>query len=244
MRPTLHKHWLVIALVSLQFMLSPQAQATQSPVVILHGLARSAGAMNAMADALSDRGYQVCNIDYPSRHHPIEVLAHDHVLPQIQACQSAPDQAVHFVTHSLGSIIVRQLVADNAMPSIGRVVMLGPPNHGSEVVDKLGDFPPFGWINGPAGTQLGTDEHSVPNQLGPATFELGIIAGSSSINWILSMLIPGDDDGKVSLASARLEGMRDYLVVPVSHPFLMKNREVIAQTANFLAHGQFNRAVQ
>lgn len=237
----LHTH-LIAALTLCLF--SSASLAADNVVITLHGLARSSGAMNKMAEALTASGHRVCNIGYPSRHHPIEVLAHEHVLPQIVACQSSADQPLNFVTHSLGGIIVRQLVADAALPSLARVVMLGPPNHGSEVVDKLGGLAPFGWLNGPAGRQLGTSAQSRPQQLGPATFELGVIAGSSSINWILSLLIPGQDDGKVSLRSTRLQGMRDHLIVPVSHPFLMKNREVIDQTIHFLAHGEFNHAAR
>ncbi|ORE88571.1 lipase [Oceanococcus atlanticus] len=234
------------ALVALALIFTPMvsAQAEAASVVTLHGLARSAQSMERMGESLQSQGYRLCNIGYPSRHHSIEVLATDHVLPQIEACLAQQSGPLHFVTHSLGGIIVRMLAARGHLPEIGRVVMLGPPNNGSEVVDKLAGLAPFRWLNGPAGSQLGTTEQSVPKQLGPAQFELGVIAGSSSINWLLSMLIPGDDDGKVSLASTRLEGMRDHLIVPVSHPFLMKNRTVMDQTAHFLRHGQFNHATR
>ena len=235
------KRRFALAFVALQLLFTSTAGMADATVVTLHGLARSANAMDKLADALRDQGYKVCNVGYPSRHHRVEVLAHEHVLPQVLECQDRAAGPVHFVTHSLGSIIVRQLAADEAVPRIGRVVMLGPPNHGSEVVDKLGGLAPFRWLNGPAGDQLGTDPQSKPAQLGPAAFELGVIAGSSSINWILSLLIPGDDDGKVSIQSTQLDGMRDHIVVPVSHPFLMKDEMVINQTAHFLSHGEFKR---
>lgn len=119
--------------------------------------------------------------------------------------------------------------------------MLGPPNQGSEVVDALADVPGFQLINGVAGTQLGTEETSVPRQLGPASFDLGIIAGTRSINLILSAIIPGSDDGKVSVENARLEGMNDFITLPVSHPFLMKDGEVIRQVIYYLRHGEFDR---
>ena len=213
----------------------------QEQVVLLHGLARSSSSMNKMAKALSNRGYAVCNLDYPSRHHSVEVLATDYVAPAIRDCIKHPQQPVHFVTHSLGGIIVRQLIASGALEDmqLGRVVMLGPPNGGSQVVDKLGDWRLFKAINGPAGDQLGTADSALPQKLGKANFELGIIAGNSSINPLLSLLIPGDDDGKVSIESAQLEGMQDFLIVPVSHPFLMKNKAVIEQTHTFLSHGKF-----
>jgi hypothetical protein len=119
--------------------------------------------------------------------------------------------------------------------------MLGPPNKGSEVVDKLGNFPGFHFINGDAGMQLGTGEMSVPNKLGKANFDVGIIAGTRSINLILSMLIPSTDDGKISIERTKLEGMHDHLEMPVTHPFMMKNDDVIAQVIHYLKNGNFKR---
>ena len=137
---------------------------------------------------------------------------------------------VHFVTHSLGGILVRSYFAEQADPRLGRVVMLGPPNQGSEVVDRLGSWWLFGRLNGPAGRQLGTGPDSVPNSLGPVGFELGVIAGNRSINWVNSLMIPGANDGKVSVARTRVDGMREHLVLPVSHPFLMRHPRVIEAT--------------
>lgn len=207
-------------------------------VILLHGLARSARSMRRMAGALESAGYEVCNIDYPSTEHAIEVLAEQHVLPAIEACASKA-ATLHFVTHSMGGIIVRYLATLESGPRIGRVVMLGPPNAGSEVVDRIGGWAAFDWVNGPAGQQLGTGADSLPNRLGPATFEAGVIAGRRSINWINSTMIDGRDDGKVSVASAQLEGMADFLVLPVTHPMMMRNRRVIAETQHFLKHGRF-----
>jgi hypothetical protein len=108
-------------------------------------------------------------------------------------------------------------------------------------VDKLGSFWVFKKINGPAGSELGTDKNSAPNQLGPANFCAGVIAGNRSINWINSLLIPGRDDGKVSVERTRLAGMTDHIVVRATHPFLMRNRTVIRQTIHFLRTGQFEQ---
>lgn len=210
-------------------------------VVLLHGLARSASSMAKMEQALQANGYDVCNIDYPSRDHSIAVLAADFVAPAITKCFS-DKQPINFVTHSLGGIVVRQLAATKAVENIGRVVMLSPPNHGSEVVDKLGGFKIFDWVNGPAGKEIGTDDASLPLRLGPATFELGIITGVRSINPFLSMMIPGDDDGKVGVDHAKLDGMKDFLVLRCSHPYIMKSDHAIVQTLQFLKHGQFQHA--
>ncbi|MCC6929405.1 MAG: alpha/beta fold hydrolase [Gemmatimonadaceae bacterium] len=211
-----------------------QAPASGETVVLLHGLARSSGSMEHMARSLANAGYHVCNIDYPSREHDIATLARDYVAPRIAACAPA-DARVHFVTHSLGGIVVRQLAASGAMPRIGRVVMLGPPNRGSEVVDALGDWRLFRMLNGPAGRELGTADTATPRRLGAASFPVGVIAGTRSVNWILSLIIPGEDDGKVAVRNARLDGMRDFAVVSAAHPFLMNDAAAIAMTIRFLA---------
>lgn len=226
-------------LMSLALSASPGLAAGPGSVVLLHGLARSATSMQPMARQLEQAGFRVCNIDYPSRHHAIEVLAAEHVLPQISACQMRHPGPVHLVTHSLGGIIARHLAATRALEAIGRVVMLGPPNAGSEVVDRIGSWRLFQALNGPAGRQLGTGSSSLPRQLGPADFEVGVIAGRRTVNPLLSLMIPGPDDGKVSVASARLEGMRDFIVLPVTHPLMMRSRLVIRHTIHFLRHGRF-----
>lgn len=119
--------------------------------------------------------------------------------------------------------------------------MLGPPNQGSQVVDNLKNMPGFKLINGPAGMQLGTEATSIPNKLGGAMFDVGVIAGNRSINFILSTMLPGDNDGKVTVANTKLEGMKDHITLPVTHPLMMNNPRVIKQTKHFLAHGKFER---
>ena len=119
--------------------------------------------------------------------------------------------------------------------------MLAPPNQGSEVVDKLGSWRLFYYLNGPAGLQLGTDENSVPNKLGPVNFQVGDISGNKTVNPLLSWLIPGNNDGKVSVSRAQVAGMKDFIVVPYSHPFIMQHKVVIEQALYFFQQGYFAR---
>ncbi|MGI9249842.1 MAG: lipase family alpha/beta hydrolase [Pseudohongiellaceae bacterium] len=213
----------------------------QQVVVLLHGLGRLPGSMSRMAKQLEQEGYAVCNIKYPSRQHTINDLTDNFVVPAIRACVSETDSPPRFVTHSLGGIIVRQLAQAHPDIPIGRVVMLSPPNQGSELVDKLGNWYLFKLINGPAGTQLGTATDSVPNSLGPVTFELGVITGNGSTNPIYSKMIPGADDGKVAVTKARQDGMQDFLVLPYAHTFIAHKDEVIQQALHFLNNGEFRK---
>ena len=211
-------------------------------VVLLHGLARSSESMQKMQFTLEEAGFKTCNIEYPSTKYRIETLALEHILPEVKACVGTLESPIDFVAHSLGGILVRYMAEHALIPRMGRVVMLSPPNHGSEVVDKLGDTWLFEYVNGPAGRELGTDSTSMPLQLGPADFELGIITGSRSTNPILSYMIEGTDDGKVSIEHAKLEGMKDFAVVPVGHSLIMKNETAIEQAIYFLKTGVFRES--
>ena len=209
-------------------------------VVLLHGLSRSDRSMIKMAAALAAEGYDVINVDYPSRKAPIETLAPVAIAPVLADAKATHATRLHFVTHSLGGILVRQYLKEHTIARLGRVVMFGPPNQGSDLVDKLGNNWLFSAINGPAGRQLGTRPDSVPKQLGAVNFELGVIAGDRSINWINSLIIPGPDDGKVSVERTKVAGIKAHLTIHATHPYLMKNSRAIRETIHFLREGKFS----
>lgn len=212
-------------------------------VILLHGLCRTSRSMATMERALSAAGYQVRNVDYPSRSASTEKLSEDVVGQAVAECQRSGAQRIHFVTHSLGGILVRSYLARHTLTNTGHAVMLGPPNQGSEVVDKLGRHWLFRKITGDAGAELSTGTNSGPRRLGPPDYSVGVIAGSRSLNWINSLMIPGRDDGKVSIERTKLAGMADHLVVPATHPFLTRNKTAVCQTIYFLKTGRFASAM-
>ncbi|MGI9205742.1 MAG: esterase/lipase family protein [Woeseiaceae bacterium] len=208
-------------------------------VVLLHGLNRSWRTMRKMATALQDEGFSPANVDYPSQQGTVEGLAPMAVNSGLDQCRLTGANKIHFVTHSMGGILLRYAHGVEPIPELGRVVMLGPPNQGSEVIDRTRDWGVTRMISGEAGLQLGTSATDIPAQLRPVNFELGVIAGTGTINPIMSAVLPDHDDGKVTVERTKADGMSDFLVVPVSHSFIMRNDKVIDRTAVFLQSGRF-----
>ncbi len=210
------------------------------PVVILvHGLGRRPASMAPLGRGLVEAGFRVVNLGYPSWTTPADTLV-ALLADSVASCCSDAGETVNFVTHSLGGILVRKYIEDYSPKHTGRVVMLAPPNGGSEIIDFVQTVPGLRALLGPTGSELGTDSLSLPNTLGPASFRLGVITGDRSLNPVYSWLIPGPDDGKVSVERARMEGVDQFLVVPFSHSFIMNREPVIAEVSTFLTQGSFS----
>jgi triacylglycerol esterase/lipase EstA (alpha/beta hydrolase family) len=214
-------------------------------VVLLHGLARSEASMVVLQEVLEFHGYHVINDGYPSEDAPIEDL----VRYVGQAAARCPlDEPQHFVTHSLGGILVRAYLSEGHPPNLGRVVMLAPPNHGSEIVDRLEETDllrrVLAWFNGPAMAELGTDPASVPSRLPDRVdFDLGVIAGDIAINPLGPILINGPNDGTVSVASTRIDGMADHILINATHTMIMVNPIAMAEVLEFLREGAFDHGI-
>lgn len=225
---------LICALVAA---LSLPLPARADCVVLLHGLNRGPGSMSKIGDALKDAGYRVVNDGYPSGAARIQALA-PRLNRMVAKCGA---ERVDFVTHSMGGIVLRAWLAKTRPANLGRVVMLAPPNHGSEVVDRIADWPGAEAFIGPAGMELGTGGivRRLPQR---ADFDLGVIAGDRSVDPTRGWMFDGPNDNAVSVASTRLAGMADQLVVHRSHTFIMNAPQVIAETLVFLQTGRFSHA--
>ncbi len=216
--------------------------AAPDTVLLLHGLARGPLSLIRLEAALRAAGYRVRNLDYASRSAEIAALATTTLGPILG--DAPPDGSrIHIVTHSLGGILVRQYLHDHGVPpALGRVVMLAPPNEGSEVVDRLREWKLFQLINGPAGLELGTGEADGPRALGPlpAGVEVGVIAGDHTLNPFFSALLPGPNDGKVTVAATHVAGETDHVTLPATHTWIMWRGDAIAQVELFLRDGRFD----
>lgn len=221
---------------------SPPDTPSTDYVLLLHGLGRTALSMRRMKSSLTACGYRVISVTYPSSRFPIKYLSDLWLDQLLRERILDPDVRVHFVTHSLGGIILRQYLSNHSIPNVGRVVMLAPPNHGSQIIDHLKASPITRHLMGPNRLELGTGKNDAPAQLGPANFDCGIIAGDRSLNPFLSAMLTGPNDGKVTVQSARLEGMRDFLVLHSSHTWLMWRKRTIRQTLQFLRSGRIDHS--
>lgn len=215
----------------------PPRDGGDAYVLLVHGLARSACSMRPMARSLQRAGFGTLCLAYPSTSAPVADLADAHLLPAFDRLRASGARRIHVVTHSMGGILLRSALARHDLPGLGRVVMLAPPNRGSEVVDRIGDWWLFGAINGPAGRELGTGADGIAARLPPIAVPCLVIAGDRSINRINSAMIPGPDDGKVAVARTGGVGELGVFVVHAWHPTIMRHRRAQAATAAFLRHG-------
>jgi pimeloyl-ACP methyl ester carboxylesterase len=215
------------------------AHATQDGVVLLHGISRTALSFRKMQVALERTGFATLNLDYESRRKALEGLAED-IHPAIQRFADRIDGSIHFVCHSMGGLLARVYIARHRPNRLGRVVMLGTPNSGSEIADRLKNFGAYRAFFGPAGQQLGTRRDDAINALfPPLDYPVGIVAGNRSIDPLVGKMLPKPHDGRVSVENSRIDGMADHIVVDTSHPWLVRNSVAVAQTIAFLQDGTF-----
>ena len=210
-------------------------------VILLHGIGRNARSMGSLARYFEKAGYHTICVAYPSTSATIESIAREYIAPAVSQCRGF--RHIHFITHSMGGIVARQYLQHNSLPQGSRMVMLSPPNSGADLVEALKQYEFFEKV-GPGARQLGKDEYSIIPSLKPLKLEVGVITGDLSLNPIFSSMLPGPDDGMVTVDGARLPEMKDFLVVPTDHIFIKRDFDVIRQTAHFIEYGSFRREQQ
>ena len=208
-------------------------------VVLLHGIGRNHRWLKKLERALQREGFATLNLDYASRKKPLDLLAADIDGP-IRRFAAETRGPLHFVGHSMGGLLARVYLAKHRPMRLGRVVMLGTPNGGSEIADHLHDLALYRAYYGPAGQQLTTRLDAALSSLPPLDYDVGVIAGSRSIAPVASLFkMSKPNDTMVSVESSRLDGMADHVVVRASHAGLPYHAEAIAQTIAFLREGRF-----
>jgi len=208
-------------------------------VILIHGLGRTSFCLALVHWWLQCAGWHVATAGYPSHRLTVQQIADTYIDRVVREQSQGGTVKLNFVTHSMGGIVLRQYLATHTVTNLGRVVMLAPPNHGSEVVDALKKCAVGRWILGTGGAELGTA--GVPGRIGPARFELGVIAGDRSADPWFAHLFHEPNDGKVSVESAKVDGMADFLVVHQSHTWMMWHPATVRQILAFLERGRFER---
>lgn len=231
------KKWiLVLALVFLLPGCGGDPEAREEAVVLVHGLGRSPSSMLILGQRLEWAGYRVEIARYASLTAPFS--------EQVETVQRAVDQCcadaskVHLVGHSLGALVIRGYLVEHRPDSLGRVVLLAPPNQGSLFVDWLEEMQLASDMLGPVGSALGTDTTDLPATLPLPDYEVGIIAGNRSTQPIGPPAIPGPDDGIISIEQARIRDV-PMLVLPRSHAFIANSRHTASAVIRFLRTGGF-----
>lgn len=205
-------------------------------IIYLHGIGRTSRSMMPIRRAMPEAGFTHVMFEYPSTRIPLKQSAS--CLNSVLQSLTDVDR-ISFVVHSMGGLVVRQYLKEHGTNRIHRLVMLGTPNKGAELADMLRSNFAFRTIFGPAGQELVTDDVGTIRSLPTPTCEFAVVAGGRNDGKGFNPLLPGDDDGTVTVDSARLEGAADFLLVPKVHSFLMSDPTVIAAVRHFLDHGRF-----
>jgi len=207
-------------------------------VLLLHGLFRSKDSFGDMPKRLWDAGYEAAGLNYPSMQESIQVSA-DRLNLLLDRLEET--DRVSFVTHSLGSIVLRAALAKPSAwrdrVALNRIVLIAPPSRGSAVANLLADFPPYQWLTGDAGQELTTEATA---ELPGLDAPFGIIAGGRGDGEGFNPMIDGDDDGTLAVAETELQGSLDFLLIDSLHSFVHTDPEAIDAVLAFLANGCFS----
>lgn len=225
------------ALLVMAVLVTAAPSFAKDGVVLLHGIGRTKAAMADLEKAFAAQGYDVLNIDYPSRKDTLGNLA-AYIHPQVEDFTKGRAGCLHFVGYSMGGLLTRAYINAYKPKKLCRVVFLGVPQKGSEVADLLKDNFLFDSFYGKAGQELVTNVDN-DEKFGKITYEAASIAGTWTIDPVSYFIISGPNDGKVSVASTKVDGLKSHLILPVTHTFMPSNKAVIEQSVSFIKDGKF-----
>jgi pimeloyl-ACP methyl ester carboxylesterase len=210
----------------------------QPLVILLHGIARTKRSMAKLERHLQSHGFATLNLDYPSTRLNLEQIV-DHLHPLITTHTNSHPGPIHFIGYFMGGLVIRAYLAKYRPANLGHVVMLGTPNAGSEIADFLKNVWLYKKFYGPAGQQLITKQDDFAHLFAAIDYPLGILAGSRSLDPLSSLIIRQPNDGKVSIASTKLDGMADHRIIPATHTFFPSHKSAQDEIVHFLRHGKF-----
>jgi pimeloyl-ACP methyl ester carboxylesterase len=216
-------------------------EAKNTHVILLHGILRSDSHMRWMEKAFKRKGYIVSNIDYPSTKMTIEELSEKFLRPVVDKSEA---EKIILIGYSMGGLLIRSYLAGDVDSRVEKVLMLGTPNGGSEITDFLKDTPVLDALYekgfGIAGQQLGTLDGVAKNWKLPENITYGVIAGTLTVDPVSSLFIlPGPNDGKVTVENTKLPVKHQHKTLPVSHMLMPQARKVIKASLRFAHRGYF-----
>jgi len=208
-------------------------------VVLIHGILRSSKSFSTIAARLRESGWAAFPFDYPSSQIGIHEAA-DYLNSVVSHLEDLDE--LDFVCHSMGGLVLRAWFGEHSDPRVKRAVMMGTPNRGAALADMLRKNLIFRAVFGPSGQQLVTDADGVIPKLATPPCEFALIAGARGTPEGWNPLIPGDDDGTVSVDAVRLDGCTDFTTVRALHSLLLKHPQAVEQALHFLEHGRLQLA--
>jgi triacylglycerol lipase len=233
------KKHICIYIFTYLLLISTSMANTSNCVILLHGLGRSHHSMSSLETTLKQSNYVVINRSYPTTKLSIKELAESYIQPMVTDCLNSNPDKIMFITHSLGGLVLEKFLENNTIPNLSHVVMLSPPHHGSPLADALFKNWLYKFVMGPAGQELITKNKHITSSIQQAE-KFGIIAGNYNLIPFTNAFFHEENDGKVSISSAKTTEMTDFIILPVSHTFMMKNKFTKKQILYFLKYGKFD----
>ena len=200
-------------------------------IVVFHGVYGKLEDMNIIAEALSNEGYNVISIQYPTNTDSVEEITEKYIKPALDNIDK--ERKVNFIVHSMGSGVLRYYLKNNEVKNLGKVVFISPPSHGS----ALSDNPVSSMLKEPLGkavSQFSMKKESFVNELGDPDYPCYVMIGNKSNNPVYSAMIPGKDDEMVPLNGSKLDTCDYKIIDKTTHTSILKDDRTISEIKKYL----------